>query len=317
MNPYTRTVVTSAATAVLVTVVLFLCLPFREDSASTTGGQSVYGRVRSNDTLRAAYAVGAPLFMIDPNTKEKSGIFYDLVEGAAAKLGLEVRWAEEVGYGEMIQGLAANRYDIVGSGVWINGARGKDADFTIPVYYDAVLAYVRQGDTRFDDDLSILDSPSYTISTMDGELGAVIAQTDFPEARKEELPQMADFTQLILNVINKKADVVFLALAPARQYQARNPGMIRPVGTGKPVRVFPVAIMLPKGANELRDSLNYALTEMITSGEVEAILHKYATSAVHFSGSRPPIELNRHRNELIRSALGIPRSVPRWVSNDR
>ncbi len=287
MKPNRSTVVISAVTASIVATVLFLLLSLREPGTSTAT-RPVYDRIRTNGTLRAAYAVGAPLFMIDPNTKQKSGVFYELVEGAATKLGVKVSWTEEVGYGEMVQGLAANRYDIVGSGVWINGARGKDADFTIPVYYDAVLAYVRDGDTRFDEDLSILNSPSYTISTMDGELGAVIAETDFPNARKVALPQMADFTQLILNVINKKADVVFLALAPARQYQAKHPGVIRSVGSGKPVRFFPVAIILPKGAYELKHSLDYALTEMLTNGEVETILRKYEKSTGSFLRVAPP-----------------------------
>ena len=48
----------------------------------------------------------------------------------------------------------------------------------------------------FDKDLSILNSPSYTISTMDGELGAAIAATDFPKAHTEAIPQMADFGTL-------------------------------------------------------------------------------------------------------------------------
>jgi len=219
--------------------------------------------------------VGAPLFLIDPNTKQKSGLFYDLVNSAAAKLGLKVDWTEEVGYGQMIEGLNTHRYDIVGSGIWINAGRGKDADFTIPVYYDAVLAYVRDGDTRFDKDLSILNSPNFTISTMDGELGETIAKTDFPRAKTEALPQTADFTQLIMNVVNRKADVAFLSLAAARQYQEANPGQIKAANLGRPVRVFPVAIIVPKGAYDFKQALDYALSEMLNSGEVESILKKY------------------------------------------
>ncbi|MBI3005301.1 MAG: transporter substrate-binding domain-containing protein [Ignavibacteriales bacterium] len=262
------------------------------DSSKTPGdSHSTYSQIRSNGSIRSAYAVGAPLFVVDPNTKQKSGIFYELVERAAEKLSLKVSWTEEVGYGEMIQGLNTRRYDIMGSGVWINGARGKDADFTIPVYYDAVVAYTREGDTRFDKDLSILNSPSYSISTMDGELGATIAATDFPKARTEALPQIADFTQLILNVVNKKADIVFLALAPARLYQAQNPGKIRAVAGGKPVRVFPVAILLPKGEYELKQSLDYALVEMLTNGEVESILQRHEKIPGSFLRTAPPYRL--------------------------
>jgi ABC-type amino acid transport substrate-binding protein len=275
MKPFTSNVLISVVISAVVSLaVLFAVGDFKPGNQGLLP-RSHYTQIQSSGTIRAAYAVGAPLFVIDPNTKEKSGIFYDIVNAAAAKLGLKVNWTEEVGYGEMIQGLNAHRYDVVGSGVWINGARGKDADFTIPAYYDAVLAYVREGDTRFDKDLSILNSPAYTISTMDGELGATIAKTDFPRAKTEELPQNADFTQLILNVLNRRADVVFLALAPGRQYQAANPGKVRAINPNKPIRVFPVAIILAKSDYELKQSLDYALTEMLTNGEIETILRKY------------------------------------------
>ncbi|MDP2605455.1 MAG: transporter substrate-binding domain-containing protein [Deltaproteobacteria bacterium] len=293
MKPYSiNALISGSVSTVISLAVLFV---FGGLSFKTAGqrviSQSVYAQIRSAGTIRAGYAVGAPLFMIDPNSKQKSGIFYEILNAAAAKLGLKVDWTEEVGYGEMIQGLNAHRYDIVGSGVWINGARGKDADFTIPAYYDAVLAYVREGDARFDKDLSILNSPGYTISIMDGELGATIAKTDFPRARTEELPQNADFTQLILNVVNGRADLVFLALAPARQYQAANPRKIRAVNPNRPVRVFPVAIILPKGEYEIKHALDYALTEMLTNGEIDSILKRHEKIPGSFFRSAPPYQM--------------------------
>ncbi len=236
--------------------------------------KSSYAQIRATGTIRAGYAVGAPLLVIDPNTRQKSGIFYDITNAAATHLGLKVDWTEEVGYGQMIQGLNDRRYDIVGSGVWINSDRARGADFTIPVYYDAVYAYAKSGDTRFND-LSKLDSPNFTISTMDGELGASIAKADFPKAKTLELPQNADFTQMILNVVDGKADIVFLAAAPARSYEAANPSKIISVAQNKPLRIFPNAIIIPQGQYELRQALNYALMEMLNNGEIEGILKKY------------------------------------------
>lgn len=276
-----REIITAAVTAFVVCVALYLFLPSNLLRSAPTPEASVYEKVRKEKKLRAAYAVGAPLFLVDPNTKRKSGIFFDIVEKAAKQLGLVVEWTDEVGYGEMIQGLSQRRYDIVGSGVWLNADRGASADFSIPAYYDAVYAYVREGDKRFDKDLPILNSPQFTISTMDGELGAKIAKSDFPKASTTQLPQAADFTQMILNVVNKKADVVFLALAPAREYQAANPNKIRVVGTD-PVRVFPVALLMRKGEYDLKQSLDAALTEMLTNGDIEAILLRYEKAPKSF-----------------------------------
>lgn len=288
MKTFWLTVFVSASVAV---IVVFL---FPGDYSKTVSDQTtaqIYQQVQSSGTIRAAYAVGAPLFTVDPNTNRKSGIFYDIVNAAASHLGLKVDWNEEVGYGQMIQGLNDHRYDIVGSGVWINADRGKSADFTIPLYYDAVYAYTRAGETRFTKDLSKLNSPNFTISTMDGELGATIAATDFPRAKTLQLPQNADFSQMILNVVEGKADIVFLASAPAREYQAANPNKIVAVDPQKPIRIFPNAIMVPQGQYELQQALNYALSEMLNDGEIDAILKKYEKVPNSFLRVAQPYQL--------------------------
>lgn len=249
---------------------------------------STYSTIQSSGTIRAAYTVGAPLFMVDPNTGEKTGIFYDAVNAMASHLGIKVDWTQEVGYGEMIQGLRDNRYDIIGSGVWINADRAKGADFTIPLYYDAVFAYAKTGDTRFVKGISALNTQNVTISTMDGELGARIAKTDFPNANTLALPQNAGFSQMIENVLTGKADIVFLAASSARAYQATNPGRITVVDPDKPLRIFPDAIMIPQGQYELRQALNYALMEMLNDGEIDAILKKYEAAPGSFLRTAMP-----------------------------
>ena len=277
-----RTVVIAAIVSAVVAAGMILLGPRMKDGSSASRANNSYSKIRSSGTIRAAYAVGAPLFVIDPKTNEKSGIFFEAVTKAAEKLNLKVNWSEEVGYGEMIAGLNTGRYDLVGSGVWINGARGKDADFTIPLYYDAVLPFVRNDDARFDKDIAVLNAPEFRISVMDGEMGATIAKTDFPKAKTESIPQNSDYTLLTLNVINNKADVVFLSVGHARLFQLANPGKIRAVNPGKPIKLFGNALMLPKGAYELKDSLDYAFQEMLNNGELDPILNKYEAAPGSF-----------------------------------
>jgi len=282
------TVITAATVAAIVSLLLAFSLgknvPAREVPAN------LYSQIQSHGVIRAAYAVGAPLFIVDPNTGNKSGIFYDIVNEAAARLGLKVNWNEEVGYGQMIEGLQAGRYDLVGSGIWINADRARSADFTIPLYYDAVYAYAKVGDERFGPHLEQLNSSTYRISTMDGELGATIAQTDFPKAQTLQLPQSADFTQMILNVVNKKADITFLSSAAARAYQAANPGQIVAVDPTSPLRIFPNAIMLPQGQYELRQALDNTLEGMLDDGTINKILARYEKMPGSFLRIAPPYE---------------------------
>lgn len=237
--------------------------------------QSLYADIVERGHIRAGYAVGAPYFVKDPNTGDVSGIFADVMAELAKGLGLEVRWVEEVGYGQMIEGLRAKRFDIVGSGVWINANRASGADFSSPVLFDAVGAYVRHDDHRFDADLSIANSLDIRIATIDGEMASAIAAADFPEAQTEALPQMTDFTHMILNVVTRKADLTFLGLGPARRFQAENPDSIRNVTPEKPVRIFPTAMMLPHGEHELRRAIDLALTQLVNDGAIDRIIDKY------------------------------------------
>lgn len=274
MKSVVSQIVLTVLVSVLTCFVLFASFGSLSAPAAVGGYDTLFKSVQKEGRLRAAYFVGAPLFMIDPNTKQKSGLFYDIVEAAAERLGLKVAWTEEVGYGNMIEGLQGHRYDIVGSGVWINAQRAREADFSIPLFYDALFAYARKGDARFAKGLSVLNDKRFKISVMDGELGASVAQKDFPLAQTLQLPQSTDFTQLIQNVETGKADIVFLSAAAMRTYQAVRPGKIV-LASDKPLRVFGNAILLPQGEPSLKQALNVALVELMNDGTVDALLRKY------------------------------------------
>jgi ABC-type amino acid transport substrate-binding protein len=269
--------ITTLVLSIVFSVTLSIVAVFfmKTNDSSDSSSVKMYRSVIESGEIRAAYYVGAPYFIKDPNTNEITGIFAEVVEKAASKLDLKVKWVEEVGFGDMVTGLESGRYDIVGSGIWINAARGKGADFSIPLLYDVVGVYVREDDTRFDNNIELINSEDIRISAIDGEMAAVIANTDFPKAELVSLPQLADFSQMILNVVNNKADVTFLGLAAANNYLKNNPGTITNIAKEAPIRVFPTAIMIKRGEYEFKRMLDLALMEMINNGEVEKIIKAY------------------------------------------
>ncbi|HYB99735.1 MAG TPA: transporter substrate-binding domain-containing protein [Candidatus Limnocylindrales bacterium] len=249
----------------------------RNVAAGVPVGEEIdaYSAIRERGVLRASYYVGAPYFVLEPNTLKRSGIFYEVLEAVGAKLGLAVNWNEEVGFGDMAEGLRRGRYDVVGSGVWISADRGRHADFTVPVVFDVVSAYARTDDHRFDGDIDKANDSSITVATIDGEMAQTIAKIVLPSAHIASLPQLTEFSQMIEEVISGKADLTFLGLAAARRYQAKNPGKIRNVLPDRPVRVFPTAIMLPPDQWRLKRVLDLALGEMLDNGEIDRIVSKY------------------------------------------
>ncbi len=251
---------------------------FTHSSQGTTASNTAFNKVISSGTMRVGYIPYPPYVIQDPKTGALSGIFYDLTNTLAAQLGLKVQWVEEAGYGTIFTDLSAGRYDVFGGGLWANSTRAKAGYLTIPAFYNGVYAYVRTSDHRFDNNLAAINDPSVKISTQDGELGQVIAQSDYPKAQQVSLPQTAPFDQIPLQVIDNKADVAFLQPDAAAEFLQANPGTLRQLQT-PPLRLYGNAYAVALGESSLEQMLNVALQEAIDDGAVAKIVAKYQSSS--------------------------------------
>lgn len=236
---------------------------------------SLADAVLARGTIRAGYLSYPPGSLRDPSTGELSGVFVDLLEVSATGLGLEVEWVEEVGWGTMIEGLKADRYDIVGTQVWANSSRAREADFTIPIFYSGIGAYVRSDDQRFDGQLSRVNAPAVQVATIDGEMSSIIAASEFPNARTVSLPQLSPNSQAILNVVQGRADITFMEPYVAELFLRENPGSIRNIIPNDPIRIFGNTMMIPRGQEEFKNMIDTALLEQIHAGAVEELFRKY------------------------------------------
>ncbi len=270
---------TAVALALLTAASLSAC---SRPAAETQGARqaSVYDRVVQSGTIRAAYISYPPAVMRDTTSGKMSGIFVETLERAAENLGLKVQWTEEVGWGAQIEGLTANRYDIVGSPVWANPTRGKLTTLTRPLYYSGIGIYVRADDKRFspaaaETGWKSINSPDVRISTIDGETGDLIARTQFPAARRVSLPQTTDISQLFLEVSSNKGDVFFAEPYFAQQYFKNNPRTVRNIADSRPIKVLGNCYMLKSQEFQFKQMLDVALEDLINSGFVDQLLQKY------------------------------------------
>ncbi len=254
----------------------------------TTHSQSVYDRVIQSGKIRAAYVIYPPYCMKDPNTGIITGIGPEALELIAKKLGLQVQYTEEAGWGNMVEGLQTNRYDTIAMPVWTNAARAKVAWFSKPLAFNPCFLYRRKDDHRFTGNIEKINSPNVIISTVDGEAGAVIAQADFPQAKKLAMPQMTDISQNFLNVITKKADIVIGEPGLAGRFMKKNPGTLEIVDPDKPIRIFPACWMFKRGEAEFKAMIDTVLDEVINSGEMERIIRKHEKEPLAvFSVAKP------------------------------
>lgn len=261
-------------------------------TTAPTPESSAYDRVMSTGVIRAAYLNYPPAAMKDTVTGEMSGIFVEALERAADNLGLEVEWTEEVGWGSQIEGLNAGRYDIIGSPVWANATRGKLATMTRPIYYSGIGVYVRADDERLislsADDLTPINMPEIRIATIDGETADLIARTQFPDASRVSLPQLADISQKFLSVSGRQADVLFAEPYFAREYARNNPQVqFKNLVEDKPLRVFGNCYMFARNEFQLKHALDVAMEDLINSGYIDELLLKYEGGDTFYKVAAP------------------------------
>ncbi len=273
-SPRWLTVVGVVALCVAVSAVTSL-LVRRGPLGGGARGEEVYERVMKAGKIRCAYVVYPPSCIKDPNTGKLSGIVVDAVRTLGKNLELDIDFTEEVAWGSMIEGLQADRYDLVVSGIWPNASRARLVDFSAPLYYSAIGVYVRKGDDRFTDDWKAIDSPQVKIATVDGEMSDIIARTQFPRAKRDSLPQLADVSQLLLEVATRKADVTFVEPYFGYEYLKNNPDTVKNIAADRPIRTFGNTVMFRRGQATFKAMLNTALEEMINTGVVDRLLGQY------------------------------------------
>lgn len=262
---------------VVVLLGVFLCaVGCRSNSNAVTATNSVYDRVIQSGTIRASYAVYPPYCIKDPNTGKMSGLFVDVLEEAGRRLGLKVEWTEEVGWGSIFEGLNANRDDVFGAGLWQNASRSKAAAFSKPVIFNPIMVWVRSGDKRFNEkDIDGLNSPQVRISVQDGAVEDLISKSDYPLAKRVSVPQLSPWTDVLLNITSKKADLTFAEPAAVDLFLDKNPGTLTDIDPKDPIRVFPNAYAFKLGEVKFQEMLNGALDEMIDDGTMEKLIRKY------------------------------------------
>lgn len=244
-----------------------------QQSTSSSGYESVLKAGK----LRVAFVSYPPGCIVDPNTKEISGIFPEVLRRIGDNLGLKVEYTEEVGWATLIEGLDSGRYDIIGSPVWSNPKRGKLALLTKPVYYSGVGIWVRPDENRFspEDNWSSINSPDVRIAAMDGSTPLEIARLLFPKAKVVGYPDMTGESQLFLDVTANKADVFLAEPSLGINFLKNNPGQVRNIAADHPIKVFPTSFMVKRGEFQLKSMVDTALEDLQNSGFVDQVIKKY------------------------------------------
>ena len=260
----------------LIIVLSFLAIHFADAADAKSAAQ----RVIDSGVLRCGYATSPPVLVKDPNTGKLSGSDYDIVEAIGQKLNIKIEWTEEVGWGNFIEGLRTNRYDMMCGSLWPDDARIKFLSLTRPVYYDRMLAYARFDDKRFDGNIDNINTPTTQIAVTDGDASATFARQRFPQAKILSLPQTAVVADMMLSLTTKKADIIFLDPVRIAVFEKENKNKIRPVANVEPVNVIGTSFGVKGREFQLRDMIDVALRELVNNGTIARLLAKTSKDLV-------------------------------------
>lgn len=247
----------------------------RATSSAAVVSESAFDRVMRTGTIRCGYFSWPPYVMRDPNTGKLTGANVDYLEGIASELGWKVDWALEVSPGDAITALNTDKVDMMCGTLWPDGARVKNLTLTIPSFYTAIFAFVRDDDMRFDGNLAAFNDASVTLAAMDGDVTYSVATHDFPAAKVYSIPQSGDGASLMTAVTTGKADALFVGRAEVEAFNASNTTKLREVQGVPPAYVFAESYALRQGEFQFKNTLDAIMLRYNNNGFAQRILKKY------------------------------------------
>lgn len=255
---------------------------------------NIHDRVVNTSTLRCGYVLYPPYFDKDLKTGAFKGVAYDLVMAIAKQHNLKVEWTEEVFTGQEIAVLDAWRVDAVcAAEATYNPDMFMRADFTDALFYIKNDIYARADDPRFQGAVKTedLNKAAVSFAGIDGDSTIIYPGLYFPAAKRQALPTMSSPSQLFLELLGKKADLVMAETAVADYAIRSNPDKFRRIDyQGGPLPRYGIAIALRKDSDRLLRSLNEAIEFMNANGVIDAILDSYDSSQTMFIRTPKPYQ---------------------------
>jgi ABC-type amino acid transport substrate-binding protein len=277
---FSKTIICSVLASMLITLSLIWLVGYEHHQAPSAEmlnphqHDEAFQRVLRTGTIRCGYFLWPPYMARNPQTKALEGVNYDYMMALGRFLNLKIDWVQEVAVGEVSQALQDNKFDVMCATMW-PGAAIRELDYTDPMLFTDVYAYVRGNDTRFDQDLQKVNQPHVRAVVLDGDTSVDIVRTDFPQATPFTLSRVDDGIAQIVALTSNQADVAFLDKSFADSYLQKHPNAIKLVAGVPPVRRYGEHFTINKGNNGLKHLLDVAILTINNSALGAQIFDKY------------------------------------------
>ena len=239
---------------------------------------------------------GAPfVFYESENLQKMTGYELEIVNRLAEKLKAQPEFVQNAWDG-LVLGLNNNLYDIAINGLEITEERKKVVDFSIPYYATYLQIVVRQGEARFK---KLSDLSGFKVGTLAGALSESVLRAQAGIEVVTYDSETLAHQDLALN----RTDALLFDAPIAKYFSEINP-KFQVIET--PISSMTYGIAISKKNPQLLLRINKALEEMIETGELKAILARWAlwnnSTASLFNDDSPnrtpPVSFEKYKASL-------------------
>ena len=272
-------------TLILALALIFISTPAM---AQKKGKESAYERVMRTGTLKCGIMLWPPYFEADANTGKISGMGADLFDAMGKLIDLKIEYTQII-VGQQVEELRSGRIDAVcNDGPYVFSAI-KFVDYSDAAYYAPAYVYVSADDDRFHE-AGDINNAAYTVLGIDGDITLILAERNFPQAKRVSLPAITDASSLLLSIVTKKDDATITDPLLVDGFNATNKPGLKALSGADPVAVYPIGFSTRKGEQELLNMLNAGIAALWNTNTAEKILRQYSPDGKAFMPIAKPYE---------------------------
>jgi len=288
-SPFSRRTFALLVVAATITAACQSSSPGSSTGTSAAPGGSTSGnlldRIKADKTVRVGFANEAPYGFASPDGK-LTGEAPEILRAYFKTIGVDTVEGVLTDFGSLIPGIQANRFDVIGAGMFIRPARCEQIAFADPEYQIGEAFAVKKGNPKN------LKSFKDVASSSDAKLGGVTGSAELEYATAAGIPKdrivtFPDGPTMIAGLQAGRIDAGTLTTLSIRDLlQKTNDASLdyqslseQPTDKdGKPVVGYG-AMGFRKSDTGLRDAYNTWLAQAKSSGDLLKIISPFGFSA--------------------------------------
>ena len=232
-----------------------------------------YLRIFYHKGIRCGY-IETPFSWHDKETKQVMGLASSMMETFTHNLGINLRWEEQITFGNMTAGLTENRYDAVCTPTIFKVDGARNGTYTDPLFFTGIFAYKLQGQESQITNIRDLNRSEFVLTFKQGSNEEKLAKKLYPKAKKLAVPSKGTLKDVIKNMIDGTAQYAVLSPSDAVEYNQQNDTKIEKLND-EPLRIFPYRLAFPADEFRLKHIFDLTIEDMINNGQMDAVLDLY------------------------------------------